>query len=118
MIFFSIHRPTDACRALRVGRQAGVVAGCHEIGSDLLAVSPELAEFEPDIAENARIRRPTGDVFVGEFVHDSAEFAFEIEDVERNVETVGNATGVQRVGDAATCLGATFFLHAVRRPCA
>ena len=81
---------------------ASVVSRGDEIGFDLLTVGPELAEFQPAIAYDARIRRPAGQVFVGEVVDDAVEVFLEVEGVKGDVETVGNAASVSGVHGAAT----------------
>ncbi len=91
-------------RAVRRIRDPGVMAGRHEVGPDLLAVGPELAELEPDVAHDARIRRPPGHVLVGEIIHDPREVALEVEGVERDIEPVGDALGIHGIGDAAAGL--------------
>ena len=83
----------------------GIVAGRHEVGPDLLAVRPELAELEPDVAEDAGVGGPAGRVFVGELLHDPGEVALEIEGVERDVEPIGDRPGVDGVGRRAAGLG-------------
>ena len=65
--------------------------GGHEVGAELLAVRPELAELEPVVANHAGIRRAAGEIFVGKVIDDAVEVAFEIESVKRYVETVGDA---------------------------
>ncbi len=89
------------------------MAGGDEVGPDLLAVRPELAELEPDVAEDARVGGPAGGVFVGELVHDPGEVAFEVEGIERDVEAVGDGSGVDRVGARAAGLGPSLEAFAV-----
>ena len=77
------------------------MAGGDEVGLQLLAVGPELAELQPAVADDARIRRPAGEIFVGEVVDDAVELALEIEGVKRNVELVGDAPGIAGIDGAA-----------------
>ena len=81
-----------------------VMAGGDEVGVELLAVRPELAELEPVVADDARIRRSARGVLVGEVVHDAAEVVFEIEGVKRNVEPIGDPASVAGVDGAAAAL--------------
>ena len=81
---------------------AGVVAGGDEVGVELLAVRPELAELQPVVADDARVGRAAGEVLVGEVVDDAVEVALEVEGVERDVEPVGDAAGVAGVDGASS----------------
>ena len=69
----------DPERAVVRAGDPGVMAGGDEIGPNLLAIRPELAELEPDVAHHAGIRRPAGHVLVGEVVLDPPEVALEVE---------------------------------------
>ena len=82
----------------------GVVAGGDEVGLELLAVGPQLAELQPVVADDARVRRPAREVLVGEVVDDAAEVALEVEGVERDVEPVGHAAGIAGIEGAAAAL--------------
>src|SRR5208283_3578064 len=83
------------------GNDLGVVAGGDEIGLELLAVGPELAELQPVVADDARVGRAAGEVFVREVVDDAFEVRLEVERVERDVEPVGDAPGVAGIERAA-----------------
>src|SRR5262249_37571962 len=72
---------------------AGVMAGGDEVGAQLPAVLPQAAELQPAVADDARVRRPPGQVLVGEVVDDAAEVLFEIEGVKGEIESVGDAAG-------------------------
>ena len=103
------------------GDDAGVVAGGDEVGVELLAERPELAELQPVVADDARVRRAAGEVLVGEVVDDPVEVVLEVERVERNVEPIGHAPGVAGVeGGAAALLavGASSSSAARARRCA
>ena len=89
------------------------MAGRHEVGPDLLAVGPELAELEPDVAHHARVGRSARQVLVGEVILDPAEVALEIERVERDVEPVGDLLGVGGIGDAAAGFGPPLRVHGI-----
>ena len=57
LVLRTVDGARDSRRAVLRLRDPGVMAGRHEVGPDLLAVGPELAEFEPDIAHHARVGR-------------------------------------------------------------
>ena len=80
------------------------MAGGDEVGVELLAVGPELAELEPVVADDARVRRAAREVLVGEVVDDAVEVVLEVEGVERDVEPVGDAAGIAGVDGAAAAL--------------
>ena len=84
------------------------MAGRHEVGADLFAIGPQLAELEPDVADHARIGRSSRQILVREVIFDPREVALEIKGVKRNVEPIGDTLGIERVGHAATGLGAPF----------
>jgi hypothetical protein len=77
------------------------MSGGDEISLELSAVGPELAELEPGVADDAGIRRASGQIFIGEIVNDPVEFTFEIKSIERNAKAVGYAAGVSGVLSAA-----------------
>src|SRR5262245_13749290 len=52
LVLAPVDGPGDPRHALRIGEDAGVMAGRDEVGSHLLTVGPELAELEPDIAHD------------------------------------------------------------------
>ena len=81
------------------------MAGRHEVGSDLFAVGPQLAELEPDVADHARIGRSSREILVREVILDPREVALEIEGVKRDVEAIGDTLRIERVGHAAAGLG-------------
>ena len=109
LILRSIESPRDPVRSVGRSGDPGVMAGGDEIGPHLLAVFPEPAELEPDVAHHAGVGRAAVEVFVGEIILDPPELALEVEHEERQVEAVGDALGVDGVGDAATGLGAALF---------
>ena len=57
-------------RTVRPRQNAGVVAGGDEVGAELLAERPQLAELQPGVAHDARVRRAAAGVLVGEVVDD------------------------------------------------
>ena len=65
---------------------------------------PELAELQPGVAHDARVRRAAARVLVGEVVDDPVELALEVEGVERDVEPVRDAPGVAGVDGRAAAL--------------
>src|SRR5579862_3792822 len=82
-----------------------VMPGGNEVGRQLLAVAPELAELEPVVADNTRIGRSPGQVFVGKVVDDAVEILLEIESIEGNVQQVGHAPRIACIkGTAAAFL--------------
>ena len=91
-------------RAIRACDDAGVVAGGDEVGVELLGELPELAELQPGVADDARVRRPAAEVFVGEVVDDPVELCLEVEGVERDVELVGDAASVAGIDGRAAAL--------------
>ncbi len=91
-------------RAVRPRQHAGVMAGGDELGAELLRERPELAELQPGVAHDARVRRAAERVLVGEVVDDLVELALEVERVERDVEPVGDAAGVAGVDRGAATL--------------
>src|SRR3954469_16558241 len=105
LILDRVDTPRDARATLAVSGHPGVVAGGDEVGPDLLAVGPELAELEPRVAEDAWVGRPSGRILVGEPIDDPGEVALEVEGIERDVEPVGDGSGVDGVGCAAAGLG-------------
>src|SRR5205814_374333 len=81
-----------------------IMAGGDVVSLHLPAVSPELAELEPAVADDARIRRAAGEILVGEIIDDAIEFALEIERVEWDIQLVGDAPGIAGIDGAATSL--------------
>ncbi len=80
----------------------GVVARGDEIGLQLLAVAPQLAELQPVVAHYARIGRAPQQIFVGEVIDDAIKLALKVEGIERDIEAVGDTTGVAGIDGAAT----------------
>src|SRR5579871_2427819 len=78
--------------------------GGDEIGLELLAERPEFAEFEPIVANNARIRRSSREILIGEIVDDAVEFLFEVQSIERNVEPIRNAPAIACIDRGAASL--------------
>ena len=104
LILVRVGGPMQFRLAVARGTMLGVMAGGDEIGFELLAVGPQLAELQPVVADDARIRRAAGQVFVGEIVDDAVEVALEIEGVKRDVEPVGDAAGIAGIDGAAAAL--------------
>ena len=100
-------------RPVRPADDPGVVAGGDEVGVELLAERPQLAELQPGVADDARVRRAAAEVLVGEVVDDAVELALEVERVERDVEPVGDAPGVAGVDGRAAAL---LVVRPARRP--
>ncbi len=90
------------------------MAGRHEVGADLFAIGPKLAELEPDVAHHAWIGRSSRQILVREVIFDPREVALEIEGVKRNVEAIGDTLSIEGVGHAATGLGAPFHIFGGR----
>ena len=98
-------RRRGAARRFAVGvNDLSIMAGGDEVGLQLLAVGPQLAELQPVVAHHAWIRRAAGEILVGEVIDDAVEIALEIQRVKRNVEPVGDAAGVAGIDGAATAL--------------
>src|SRR5262249_37706283 len=57
----------------------GIVSRGNEVGIELLAVGPELAELQPVVADDAGVWRAAGEVFIGEVVDDPVELVLKIE---------------------------------------
>ena len=91
------------------------MAGRHEVGADLLAIGPQLAELEPDVADHAWIGRSSREILVREVIFDPREVALEIEGVKRDVESIGDTLRIERIGHAAAGLGTPFDILG-RRP--
>src|SRR5207249_3308196 len=94
-----------------------IVAGRDEVGVELLAERPELAELQPGIADDARVGRAAGEVLVGKVIDDAVELGLEVESVERDVEPVSDAAGIAGVDGGATAFlvgGQTPGAHATR----
>ena len=72
-----------------------------ELGADAVGVVEQLAEFQPGVADDARVGRAAGDVLVDEVVDDPVELVLEVEDIEGDVQHLGHAAGIGGVGRAA-----------------
>ena len=88
----------------RAADDLGVMPGGDGVGPELLGERPELPELEPGVADDARVRRSTAQVFVGEVVDDLVELGLEVEGVERDVELVRDPPGVAGVDGGAAPL--------------
>ena len=89
-----------------VGRlyQPGVVPRGDLPGADAIGVVDQLAEFQPRIADDARVGRPPGRVLGNKVMDNAAEFLLEIDRIERDSQSLGDASGVGRVACAAATL--------------
>ena len=72
----------------------------------LSAILQELAELQPGVAGDARIGRPPGGVFGHEVCDNPAEFLLEIQDIEGDIQPLGDAAGILGVGRATAALRA------------
>ena len=97
---------------------AGVVSGDEDVTPERLHTLEEDSEPDPAIAFDAWIRRPAGEVFGTEPIHDLAcELLDVIEDVVGNAQPGGDATGVFSVrhraasGDGKASIGTLPLLH-------
>ena len=76
----------------------------HELRSHAVGILEQFAEFEPGVANNARVWRPGRLILGDEVIDDPAEIGREVQGIERNVESVGHPPGIRRVAGAATTL--------------
>src|SRR5204863_228725 len=81
LILLPIDRPLQVELA-GTSDDLGIVAGRNEIGLELLAVPPELAELQPAITDHTGVRRPPGQVLVREVIDDAIEIFLEVQGVE------------------------------------
>ena len=76
-----------------------------ELRADTIGIVEQLAEFQPGVADDARVRRAPGRILVDEVVDDPIELLLEVQGVEGDVQHLGHAAGVVGVGRAAApCL--------------
>ena len=89
-----------------VGRldQSGVVARGDLPGADTIGVVDQLAEFQPGIANDARVGRPPGSVLGNEVMDNAAEFLLEIDRIEGDSQSLGDTSGIGRIACAAATL--------------
>src|SRR4051794_26379221 len=80
----------------------GVMSGGDEVGVELLAIRPELAELQPVVANNAGVGRPTVEILVGEIVDDALEVLLEIQSIKGDIELISHPPCVSGVQGAAT----------------
>ena len=104
LIFIRIYGPVQLCPIGTVYYFC-IVPGCNMINSQHFAIGPELSKFEPVIANNTRVWRTPGKVFMGEIIHDLAKFRFKVESIKRDVEFIRYPTGIARI----KCAAAAFF---------
>src|ERR1700722_17498645 len=86
LILGSIDRAGNSRGSITGCRHPGIMAGRHEVGTDLFAISPKLAELEPDVADDAWIGRSSRQILVREVFFDPREVALEIKGIKRDVE--------------------------------
>src|SRR5437868_2176228 len=84
--------------------QPSVMSGGDEVGVELSAIRPELAELEPGVADDAGIGRSTAEILVGEVVDDAVEIVLEIEGIKGDVELIGHTASVAGIDGAAATL--------------
>ncbi len=90
------------------------MTGRHEIGSDLFAIRPQLAELEPDVAHHTRVRCAAGEVFLSEIILDSLEISLEIKSVKWDIQAIRDVLSIDGIRGAATGFGPAFGIFAVR----
>ena len=73
-------------------------------GADAIGVVDQLAEFQPRIADDARVGRTAGGVLGNEVMDNAAEFLLEVDRIERDSQPLGDAAGIGRVACAAAAL--------------
>ncbi len=94
LILPAVDRAGDPGPAGLGGHDSCVVPGCDEIGGNLLPERPELAEFEPVVAQHTGVWSAAREVFFREIVDDLLEILFEIQSVEGDSQTISDAAGV------------------------
>ena len=104
LVLAVIQASQQAVLAVGPGLDPGVVSTGDVRGTDLPGMGVQSTELQPVIAAHAWIRRAPGIVFLDEVIDDPAEFALEINHVERHVQAGRHAPGIIGIIDRAASL--------------
>jgi hypothetical protein len=104
LILAVIQATKETVFAIRSGLDPGVVSARDMRGTDLPGMGVQPPELQPVVAAYAGVRRAPRIVLLDEVVDDPAEFALEINHVERDVESGRHSPGIIGIVDRATSL--------------
>ena len=104
LVLARIESPAQGDAAIGRLDQSGVVPRGNLPGADAIGIVDQLAEFQPRIADDARVGRPPGRVLGNKVMDNAAEFLLEIDRIEGDSQPLGDTSGVGRVACAAAAL--------------